>query len=221
MGGGLFATPLYVQEKLMTVSEQVNITTGEIKILFHELLMEHSKLYCSNPPNSGIFDFSGDHSWNELGKDGKQIQSKLKDKYTIYYEILKVLIKNQPQTAIKKFEDANKIMVEAIEQNGATWNKNTNEVLGNISAALSTFSNLIDDLYSHNNKYLLVPDTNAFLSNPNFEKWVFKEFSTFSIILTPTILSELDYHKINHRNEDVRKKSKTIINKIKQIVRQC
>jgi rRNA-processing protein FCF1 len=204
----------------MTVSEQINNSTEEIKNLFEDYLLKYSKIYLSNPPDSEIFIFDGDHSWGELNKEGKQLQSKLKDKYSIYFSILKSLLKNQPQTEIKRLEESNKTIAASIEQNHYTWNKNPQDLFVEICSALLEMSQLIDNLYSHNNKYLVIPDTNALLSNPNIEKWNFPEFSSFSIILTPTILSELDLHKINHRNEDVRNKSITLINKIKEYRRR-
>lgn len=42
----------------------------------------------------------------------------------------------------------------------------------------------------------------------------------FSIILLPTVLSELDSLKVNHRNENVRNKAETIIRKIKEYRRR-
>lgn len=202
----------------MTVSEQIKNSTEEIKNLLEELILKHSKIY--QQPDDFIFNFSGNHGWRELSQEGKQLQSRIKEKYSIYYAIIKSLLKNQIQSAINSLEESNKTIIASIEQNKNTWDRNTQNVFEKISLALSTMFQLVDNLYSHNNKYLLVPDTNALLSNPNIEAWNFDEFFIFTIILTPTILTELDNHKINHRNEEVRKKSTKIINKIKEYRRR-
>ena len=65
-----------------------------------------------------------------------------------------------------------------------------------------------------------MPDTNALLYNPKIESWAFQGISKFTILLLPSVLSELDLLKINHRNENVRKKAETIIRKIKEFRRR-
>ena len=204
----------------MIVTNQVKKSTEEIKTIFEEFILKHSKIYCSNPRDSGFFISSGDYSWRELDNEGKLLQSKLKSKYTIYYSILKSLLKNQPQAEIKKLEESNKVITSAIEQNESTWDHSSEEVYDKICSSLSSITKLVDNLYSHNDISLLIPDTNALLYNPEIETWKYSGFSNFTIILTPTILSELDQLKINHRNEEVRKKSLTLINKIKEYRRR-
>ena len=67
---------------------------------------------------------------------------------------------------------------------------------------------------------LLVPDTNALLYNTDIDKWNFAEASKFRIMLTPTVLSELDQLKVAGRTDEVRKKSEKLIRQIKEYRRR-
>lgn len=61
---------------------------------------------------------------------------------------------------------------------------------------------------------------NALLYFPILEKWEFDGVKSFTLVITPTILSELDSLKINHRNEAVRQKAETLINQLKEFRRR-
>lgn len=204
----------------MTVSEQLNNVNEEIKTLFEELLLKYSEIIMWNTLGSGILDMDGNYKWQELTKDGKHVQSRLKEKYLKYFSIINILLKNQPQTLTKVLTDSNKVLVSLIEQNHSTWEKNTRDAFDKACHSLNLIINLIDNIYSYNDNYLLIPDTNALLINPKLEDWYFSDFSLFTIILTPTILSEIDSLKINHRNEDIRRKSLSLINQIKEYRRR-
>ncbi|MHB8276467.1 MAG: PIN domain-containing protein [Candidatus Humimicrobiaceae bacterium] len=75
---------------------------------------------------------------------------------------------------------------------------------------------LLGNIYDQSSgRAIYVPDTNALLANPRIEQWRFAGVSEFEIILTPTVLSELDKLKINHRVEVVREKAEGLIRQIK------
>lgn len=63
---------------------------------------------------------------------------------------------------------------------------------------------------------LIIPDTNSIIQYPDpltYEK--IGNTKSFNIVILPTVLSELDKLKINHRNEDCRKKVKSVIKRLK------
>jgi predicted ribonuclease YlaK len=67
---------------------------------------------------------------------------------------------------------------------------------------------------------ILIPDTNALLLRPDLEKWRLEDPVGIDMVILPVILSELDYHKVNHRNEDVREKAQTLVRKMKEYRRR-
>lgn len=66
----------------------------------------------------------------------------------------------------------------------------------------------------------MIPDTNALILNVRLEQWSFDWCDAFTIVLTPTVLAELDELKIAHRNPDVRTKAERIIRQIKEYGRR-
>ena len=62
---------------------------------------------------------------------------------------------------------------------------------------------------------MIVPDTNALIHNPELEDWAFLDLGVFAVVLASTLLGELDKLKIEHRNEDVRRKAEIVIRRVK------
>jgi predicted ribonuclease YlaK len=116
--------------------------------------------------------------------------------------------------------EADEIILNLIQQKH-TWCKDVHEAYENASKALQEELDLLNRLYNISLDFaILIPDTNALLYNPNIETWSFPETSKLLLILLPTVLSELDNLKVNHRNEDVRKKSESLIKRIKEYRRR-
>ena len=86
--------------------------------------------------------------------------------------------------------------------------------------SLDEIQEVIDSLYSNEEGVLLLPDTNALLYNHELNKWRYSEYECFTMILVPSVLSELDKHKVDHRNEEVRKKAESLIRQIKEFRRR-
>lgn len=74
----------------------------------------------------------------------------------------------------------------------------------------------IIDLLQSEVKLIIVPDTNALLIEPDPIKYkeIIKEKS-FTFILLPIIISELDKLKINHEKDQLKEKAKKLIKRIK------
>jgi PIN domain len=86
-----------------------------------------------------------------------------------------------------------------------------------VDELLGAVSNLHDPAEG---TFVLVPDTNALIHSPAFESWSFKDIPAFDILLLPTLLSELDALKIEHRNPDVRSKANDVIRQMKEYRRR-
>ena len=82
-----------------------------------------------------------------------------------------------------------------------------------VAKLLEAVSSLHDPAEGAN---VLVPDTNALIFSPAFEDFGASTTSPSSkILLVPTLLSELDSLKVEHRNPDVRAKANEVIRQIK------
>lgn len=187
------------------------------------LLREYSGMYPINAPGASIvlISPSGDHFWNELSKDGKQIQAKLLPQINRFTELILELARNLPDSSQKELERTLKEIKNAVEQTGKTWWQTTDEAAEGFRALFDTITAVYKSYFEAlSSDVLVIPDSNAFLLNPDVERWRFKDVDHFTLILTPTVLSELDKHKINHKNEGVRNKASKLIRKIKEYRRR-
>jgi hypothetical protein len=134
--------------------------------------------------------------------------------------LLKTLLREQPKDVLKQFSQAETAVLRTIEQE-ETWCKSTQEALARATEAVQSQFNLLQNLYDPTaGEVFYVPDTNAMLHNSHLEKWAFEGVSRFTLVVTPTISSELDDLKTNHRNESVRQKAESLINQMKEFRRR-
>jgi rRNA-processing protein FCF1 len=205
------------------MQSMLEILEGEINNIKDTLkeLLNHSsikKMYLNVP---GFSLPPGYHDWQPLNEESQQLQSKAKEVYNHYSEIINNLLRKQPKNNIKKIEQSEKDINSIIEQNKHTFLKNTQEALNKIKESFEIQKEVLYSLYSPDGKIpIYVPDTNALLKNPVIENWSFPDCQKFKILLTSTVLSELDKLKIEHRNEGVREKSEKIIKQIKEYRRR-
>ena len=206
----------------MTVNDNIKTITKKILDLFQELLLNHSSIYMWNKPDPDVLliSDSGDYAWSDLSQEGKQIQSRLKEEYLIFYSVVKTLLQNQSENNNEKLKNSDEILKSCLEQNENTWYEDTSIAFSKVSNALNIIVSLVDSLYSQKGYNLIVPDTNSLIYNPDIEKWSFDNLQNFTVVLTSTLLSELDSLKINHKNEIVRNKANSLINKIKEYRRR-
>ena len=187
------------------------------------LLEEFSGMHPVNTPNDSVvlISPSGDQFWDDLPPGGKQIQASLLPEVDRFIELIRALTQNLPSDAQREIADALKMIRSAIEQNGKTWWRMKDEA---VDGFRKLTEEVITTLESYcggaSSKVLSIPDTNALLGNPDVEHWQFEGVGHFTVILAPTVLSELDRHKVNHRNQQVRDKASTLIRRIKEYRRR-
>lgn len=203
-----------------SVSNQLEEMAANISSLLEELYSKHTKIYMWNEPGSGVISGGGDYGFRKLYDSGRQVQSRLLDEYTLFNALVSVLLKGQPKDTIHDLKENHRVLMERIELDH-TWEKTEQAALEKGKRALQGQVSLLKRLYDLSEGItIIVPDTNALLSNTNIERWVFNEFKSYMLLLLPVVLSELDELKVNHRNEAVREKAKSLINKFKEYRRR-
>lgn len=206
---------------MTTITENLEIKVGELKLLLKDLLLDHSSIYKWNRPRGGVvFITIANYAYNDLDEKGRQLQSKLLEEYRRFHSLLQVLLKEQPDDTKRELKQLDRSIINTIEQNYTSY-KTTKEAYEKTSKYLQEEFQLINRLYDpEEDQYIYVPDTNGLLFNPDIENWRFSHINLFTIFLVPTVLSELDEIKISHNNENVRKKSEKLIRKIKEYRRR-
>jgi hypothetical protein len=193
-----------------------------IEAKIQELLVEYSSLEYYNPSGDGVVFISatGYHFWRQLPLKGKRLQSELLQEYEKFRAILSILFRAVSTKDVGSFDESEKVIKNNIMQSGPTWSKTPKEALDEVDGAFKQIQKLLEGLHSSKEGCLFVPDTNALLMNPDISLWRFDSIAKFTLVLTPTVLAELDSLKMNHRNQDVREKSEKIIRQIKEYRRR-
>ncbi|MEO8666329.1 MAG: PIN domain-containing protein [Ignavibacteria bacterium] len=189
----------------------------DIKTLF----LSHSQIYYENYSGGGVIVVAPDHHFKELDEAGKKLQNKIFKSWDKTFPKVKFFLSHINPQDLREIENHEKWIIKNIQQSYGTYKRNVEEVWNETLDYFSPILDCINSSYSKTEgKIILIADTNSLLFNPNLEKWNYGDFNSFSILLTSTVLSELDLLKINSRNESVRDKAKTIINKIKEYRRR-
>lgn len=182
-----------------------------------ELLSDHSTIIGRD---SRIINPYGSNSFAPLSDKGRQIQTRLNKAYRKHYELLTNLLSESTPEIIKKLEGLNNQIKNAIEQN-ATYSKSIDEEFSKQQEWVDQQSNLLKVLLSEfDSQHIFVPDTNALIFNANIDSWQFGNICSFEVVLLPSVLSELDSLKVNHRNTEVRDKANICIRRIKEYRRR-
>jgi hypothetical protein len=135
-------------------------------------------------------------------------------------ELILVLTKNLPKPKQSELKSQMKQIQRAIEQDGVSWEATTDAACERFKGVVNAVSNTLEEHFgSTDREVIAIPDTNALLMRPDIERWNF-ENREFTVLLTPTVLSELDSHKIHHRNDNVRDKARKLVSRIKEYRRR-
>ncbi|MDA3791037.1 MAG: PIN domain-containing protein [Desulfobacula sp.] len=207
---------------MRNVVDNLKDMVDEIKSLLKDLLQNHSSIYLWNKPGGSVAIISayGNYAYNKLDDVGRRTQSNLLEVYRRFHSLVSVLIQDQPKATIKELKQSDKSITRTIEQE-QTWCKTTSEAFDKADQSLQAQLTLLNHLYDPSEgEPIFVPDTNALIYNPDIEDWKFSNTPKFTLVLLPTVFSELDSLKINHRNENVRKKAEKIIRKVKEYRRR-
>ncbi|MCG9900820.1 MAG: PIN domain-containing protein [Hydrotalea sp.] len=184
-------------------------------------LLNYSKITRRIFPSDSFISITGDYGFEPLQNEAIPIQDKLFKKFNHLAEIISILLVDSLERHIQEFDILKKKIIATISQNEYTWSKNIQEEIIVNNKNFDDIKKTLLNFYPNSiDEPILIPDTNALYSNPEIENWFFSDVDKFIIALTPSVLSDLDKHKIEHRNETVRNKANKLINKIKEYRRR-
>jgi len=184
---------------------------NDLKILIEKFAKQHKSQYDST--YNQLF-------WEDLSRDGERQKDLVFKKYESFYQLVSTLLSSSEPQLIKRMGIDNIRIRRIIALKGTTYTSTKADVLKEAFDHMDSLVNSVNSCYSIEGETHFIPDTNALYCNQNLESWVFNDIKTFTIVLTPSVLSELDYHKENHNNPDVRKKSQSLIRQIKEFRRR-
>jgi hypothetical protein len=203
-----------------TIQKTVN-RLSEIRDQIILLLSVYSKIKRTIFPGDGIISAYGNYSYEGLPIDAIPLQDKILKDFNIQFNIVESLIIDSAEQHKREINENKKIILRSILQDHMTWNKDIHQAIETLKKCFNVIIQLLNQLYPINDpKPILIPDTNALYYNSEIEKWKFKDFNKFTIALTPSVLKDLDKHKIEHKNELIRLKALKLISMIKEYRRR-
>lgn len=206
-----------------SITDVVSRLADQFVPICENLINHHSGLQYDNPDQGAVFfvNPSGDHRWMPLTDEGLRLQHRALEEYRRLVAIVRTLMHGSSQSSLDNLKEFDETIVSMIEQSHSTWCKTTNEAFEKIAKAIRSQTQLLGRLYSSDDGEIIIHDTNARLLNPRIEMWMFNGIDRFTLVLTPTVLKELDKLKINDRNPEVREKLEPSSVESKDIVEEA
>jgi hypothetical protein len=185
-------------------------------------LLEHSSIKKARQPRESFVVFIGaGYYWQPLDERGRAIQAKLQAQYPQFAQLVAAMVRLRSESDRSTVAAAAKNVLEIINQDSGTFFENPGTALESAVAGVREQLAVINAMFDPApGDPVLVPDANAIISNPDLEAWEFPDIPRFSIVLTSTLLGELDGLKMQHRNEDVRRKAEGVIRRIREYSRR-
>ena len=207
---------------MKSIINQLGSEVEELIMLTTMLIRDHSLIKrWKNSQYDPVFILAGDYCWEELPQEGKQLQSRILKKFSKFSALIRMLVKSLPSQVAKDLEKSLKSILDIIEQTQHLWSESKEEQLESVVASLREQIRVLEGIYDPlPGETIVVPDTNALLSNPQVETWSFRGIDRFTLVMIPAVLRELDELKVNGKREEIRDKAKTLIRKTKEYLRR-
>lgn len=182
---------------------------------------DHSQLKYMDFESTGFFSISGDYAFEDLDQDGLALQHKLMRSAQKLWKAYEISVSEASDSIQNESADQSDFVMQMLVQDSITHLSSTKKIVEALEKARTSLKKILQIvLPSSEDPPVLVPDTNALYFKTDLETWEIDGFSTFELVLTPSVLSDLDRHKIEHRVPEVRDKAKTWITKIKEYRRR-
>ena len=171
-----------------------------------------------------VFALVNDYYWGEDNGNQKYLQLKLLRSYSSWFEQFQMLFHESPEEIQRQIGETDNNIRGWLEKKD-DWNvppPTINEAKQIFRKELQVFYVLLQ-IFQHTDKaeIILVPDTNALIICPDIASYAAAiGQADYTVVILPTVLSELDKLKIVHRNDDFRKKVQSIITRLKGLRRQ-
>jgi rRNA maturation endonuclease Nob1 len=168
-----------------------------------------------------------DYSWGETNEKQTGLQIELKKKYSSWFENFSFLFQNFPNAIEVKIKNTDNFVIWWIERTsiasifGYDIPPTIQEAKIVFKNNIKLFYDLLSTANSNKDELILAPDTNSLIKASDFSAYKnIIEQNIFTMIIVPTVLSELDDLKNRHRDESFRKKVESVINRIKGLRNQ-
>lgn len=155
-------------------------------------------------------------SWGKSSKEQVLSQSILKEHLDRLKEGLKLLQSSLPKDKIELLNESFNKLDSWINMQGDPPNLTSELSKKTFDEELDRVEILFKQFESEIKEIVVFPDTNTLISFPEPKLYLkLIKGAEITIIILPTVISELDKHKIFHKNEEFRTKVGSVIKRIK------
>ena len=171
----------------------------------------------------GEMCFGVEYLWQELGFLEKEDQKKLLEKYWKFISELKFFL--SPKMLEKDLDQYTDLMHDMVlslirQEDGFYKKPDINELFELALQTIRQMKEIVRIYYPDGVKeIILLPDTNCLFLAPAIENWEFNEIKEYTLLFSPTVLSEIDSKKVSG-NERVKASAKTLSRQFKEYNRR-
>jgi hypothetical protein len=203
------------QERL---TNELQTIEAAILDLWHKSQIEEFR----NDPRSGIVFLGNPYYWKALPIEHRAAQARLLGRYRHWYELFYRCHAQHSSDMQDQLDQTNAHVLAAIELKsdwGTAATFEENRTL--LSDKLNFFRSLLEQHLSNETEFVLVPDTNALLKAADPAQYdVVIDSTSFTFVIVPTVLAELDGLKRSRVNQAVGEKAEKAIRTIKGLRKQ-
>jgi rRNA-processing protein FCF1 len=180
-----------------------------------DMLMDNSEVYYhnSNGRHGNIISIGA--PVNHYRKRDERSQIVVREKFLKFMENIELLLRKANPQTVKKTAETEKKLMGFISQDRHGVPASTEGGKLFFCKQVIVFQQFLELLNKETSDVILVPDTNALVQFPDPASYRKLVNAPFTFMILPTVLSELDKAKINHRNESYRDKAKSVIKRLK------
>lgn len=208
------------QKSIPTISEGLfnsllKLREGLFKILKESQIIDRG----FNRPGDDFVVIGPQFDWAPLQGHTLVLQRTLQKEWARLKELLEFLSLDMPESVKDIIGDAISTIDSFLKQEELLWSDSKSQLEEEAAKAFITIISGLNNFSSSPAKLIiLVPDTNALLTQPELREYYIVEHKV-ELVLVPAVISELDKMKIHH-NENVRNKAKKIDRAIKELRRR-
>lgn len=167
-----------------------------------------------------VFITGTPYYWSDLPAEAHALQSRALAEYRRFADTLSVLLREIPDDRLAQFREDTARVIHFINRDASSY-ATPRRVLDETVQALRRQVELMDGLYSASTTTMLVPDTNALYWNTALDTWRLPWVSeAFVVVLTPTVLKEIDVHKTDERRSSRREKAERFARQVDEYRRR-
>jgi len=204
-----------VKSNVQRLQEQLEVIEQKMMDLLDASVIDHFR----NDPHSNVIVIAPSHSWGSTDEKQKRLQMEVLKLYKPWIEQVRLLFSGAPDEVSKEIEDADSFVISWVERKDISWGvpASIKEAKSFFSQQIKPFIDLLQMLESpEQRRIIIVPDTNSLIMCPNFTTYhKVAGQPEFTLVIMPTVLSELDNLKVAGSDQQFRNKVKSIITRIK------